>query len=276
MALFRSVSVSFWTDSKVIDDFTPEDRYFYLYLFTNPHTNLCGCYEISIRQMVNELGYSKESVENLLKRFERVHRVIRYSTVTKEVLLLNWHKYNWTRSSKMQVALDKEIGSVKEERFKGYLEGICLGEKNKNRVSIPYGYPMDTTNTNTISNADTNAISNATADATADAVPKPEKHMYTEIIGRLNDRAGTAYKSSAESTRRVINARINEGFTLDNFFAVIDKKVDEWKGTDMEKYLRPSTLFGTKFESYLNQKTTKKDRYSDVDEWLRRSSGGAL
>ena len=46
MAIYRNVSMSFWTDSKVADDFTAEDRYFYLYLFTNPHTNLCGCYEI--------------------------------------------------------------------------------------------------------------------------------------------------------------------------------------------------------------------------------------
>jgi hypothetical protein len=43
-----------------------------------------------------------------------------------------------------------------------------------------------------------------------------------------------------------------KGFSLSDFQTVIDKKVSEWKGTDMEQYLRPSTLFGTKFESYLN------------------------
>ena len=61
MAIYRTVSMSFWTDNKVTDDFTPEDRYFYLYLFTNPHTNLCGCYEISIKQIANEMGYSKDT-----------------------------------------------------------------------------------------------------------------------------------------------------------------------------------------------------------------------
>ena len=43
MAVFRTISNSFWTDSKVDDTFTPEDKYFYLYLLTNPHTNICGC-----------------------------------------------------------------------------------------------------------------------------------------------------------------------------------------------------------------------------------------
>ena len=62
MAQYRLVQLSFWTDSKVIDDFTPEDRYFYLYLMTSPHTNLSGCYEISLKQMSDETGYSKETV----------------------------------------------------------------------------------------------------------------------------------------------------------------------------------------------------------------------
>mgnify|MGYP006969283853 CR=1 FL=1 len=47
MANYRNISMDFWQDSKVVDDFTPEDRYMYLYCMTNPHTNLCGCYEIT-------------------------------------------------------------------------------------------------------------------------------------------------------------------------------------------------------------------------------------
>lgn len=113
--------MSFWTDSKIIDDFTPEDRYFYLYLFTNPHTNLCGCYEISFRQMVVEVGYSRESIENLVRRFEEYHKVISYSKETKEILLLNWWKHNWTKSDKYVAALKSEIEKVKEPAFRSYL-----------------------------------------------------------------------------------------------------------------------------------------------------------
>ena len=53
---------------------------------------------------------------------------------------------------------------------------------------------------------------------------------------------------------------MNEGYILDDFIAVIDKKYDEWIGTEWEKYLCPETLFGTKFEKYLNQKSSQKKR----------------
>lgn len=83
---------------------------------------------------------------------------------------------------------------------------------------------------------------------------------YAEIIDYLNLKAGTRYKHSSEDTRKHIRARIAEGYTIDDFKVVIDKKVDEWKGTPQEKYLRPATLFGTKMESYVNQKITKESR----------------
>ena len=76
MAIYRTVHITFWTDPKVDDDFTPEDKYFYLYLLTNPHTTLCGCYEISMKQMVRETGYNEDTVKRLLKRMEYTHGVI--------------------------------------------------------------------------------------------------------------------------------------------------------------------------------------------------------
>ena len=86
-----------------------------------------------------------------------------------------------------------------------------------------------------------------------------------EIIQYLNMRAGTKYKSNTAKTKQLINERINEGFTIDDFKTVIDKKCVEWAGTEYEKYLRPNTLFGTKFESYLNQNIVKpKTKKSDA------------
>ena len=136
MAIYRTVSMSFWTDSKVVDEFTPEDKYFYLYLFTNPHTNLCGCYELSIRQVELETGYSKDAIYNLIKRFEEVHDVVRYSKKTKEILLLNWNKYNWTTSEKFRKPLAKELENIKEKKFREYLVAIFNGETKR--------YPIDT------------------------------------------------------------------------------------------------------------------------------------
>lgn len=133
MALYRSVQLTFWTDNKVVDDFTPEDKYFYLYLFTNPHTTLCGCYEISIRQMAYELGYTVETTEKLIERFESYHKVIEYSKETKELFIKNWHKYNWQGGGQI-VCIEKEIDNVKNENFKKQLTILFNQKFSKNKA----------------------------------------------------------------------------------------------------------------------------------------------
>lgn len=77
---------------------------------------------------------------------------------------------------------------------------------------------------------------------------------YKEIIEHLNNSLGTNYKHTTVETRKHIKARFNQGFTIDDFKTVIDKKVLLWgNDTKMSAYLRPETLFGTKFEGYLNE-----------------------
>lgn len=102
---------------------------------------------------------------------------------------------------------------------------------------------------------------------------KPNKNnIYTPIVNYLNEKAGTAYKANNKTTQKHINARMEDGFTLEDFFLVIDKKCKEWKGTEWEKYLRPSTLFGNNFENYLNAKNCQKGKkesetYDVRPEW---------
>lgn len=161
MAYYRTISLSFWTDSKVDDNFTPEDKYFYLYLLTNPHTNICGCYEISHKQMERETGYNLDTVKRLLGRMEKEHRVIAYSDETKEVLIFNWHKYNWTRSEKVLKSVRETAQYIKNTSFKEFIEKIIENplqnqyqyQSTENRVqstdvSIGYGYPIDTVSEN--------------------------------------------------------------------------------------------------------------------------------
>lgn len=83
---------------------------------------------------------------------------------------------------------------------------------------------------------------------------KKDKVPYQEIVDYLNKLVGTHYLATTSKTRKLIKARFNEGFTAQDFKIVIDKKTAEWLHSDkMVQYLRPDTLFGTKFESYLNQ-----------------------
>lgn len=95
-----------------------------------------------------------------------------------------------------------------------------------------------------------------------------QEYPFSEIIDYLNQKANTGYKHSTQKTRVSIKARMNEGFTLDDFKTVIDKKCSQWLSDEkMICYLRPETLFGTKFESYLNEKVkggSNGNKYGEV------------
>lgn len=239
MAVYRSVHISFWTDTKVSDDFSPEDKYFMLYCLTNPYTNLIGCYEISIRQISNDMGYSRDAVESLLRRFKEHHKIIDYDFDTKELFIKNWYKYNWTNSEKLDQPLLAAIKAIKNDKFRNELIDLY---NSRDTVSIPYEYGIDTSDTDTVS-------------ITA---------SITDIISYMNEKLGTRYRENNKATIRHIKARLSEGYTVDDFKKVIDKKYKSWNGTDMAKYLRPETLFGTKFESYLNERQRAATDYDDI------------
>lgn len=235
MAVYRNIHLSFWTDNKVDDDFTPEDKYFYLYLLTNPQTNICGCYEISYGQARRYTGYSRETIERLLERFETVHNVIRFNPKTKEVLLLNWHKYNWSRSERTLVGIENVAHHIKTLEFKNYvLRRVYFIRNNKS------------------------------------STPEERKEMYERIVKCLNEKCGTNYKADSTETRSYINQRLNEGYTEEDIITVIIKKSKEWKGTKYERFLTPYILFGLKFESYLNQNIIKGDSGTGFSNFKQR------
>lgn len=91
-----------------------------------------------------------------------------------------------------------------------------------------------------------------------------EPSIYREIINYLNERIGAKYKPSSAINKRLIDARAKEGYSLDDFKTVIDNKCATWSNDQkMSKYLRPQTLFGTKFESYLNEKAPSIPQHTD-------------
>lgn len=90
------------------------------------------------------------------------------------------------------------------------------------------------------------------------------KDKVASILNYLNSKVGVRYKASNPKTISLIEARLREGFTFDDFKSVIDKKVKEWKGTSFEQYLTPFTLFGDKFEIYLNQKIVNQQESKNL------------
>lgn len=264
MAMYRTVWVDFWSDPKIDDDFTPEDKYFYLYLLTNPHTNICGCYEIGMRQMERETGYNADTIKRLLDRMKLVHNVLDYDLETKEIYILNWYKYNWNNSGDTLNGVLKFVEKIKKEEFRGKIlntidslkndgKAFKIGKKgNEGRGSYD-PHKTSVTVTNTITN--TNSYSDS----------------IKEIIDYLNSKTNSRYTYKNKSYNKHITARLSEGYTVDDFKTVIDKKCDEWLGdSKMENYLTPDTLFApSKFEKYLNQKSVKKGGTSLLDAIAR-------
>ncbi|MCU9808342.1 conserved phage C-terminal domain-containing protein [Paraclostridium sp. AKS46] len=101
--------------------------------------------------------------------------------------------------------------------------------------------------------------------------------IYSLVIDKLNILANKSYKSSSKKTQQLIKARVNEGYALEDFYKVIENKVCTWKDDPkMDQYLRPATLFGTKFESYLNEKLKNPNKgesygkYKEYEQHLDR------
>lgn len=312
MSVKRVVDTSFWSDDKVIDNFSPEDKLFMLYLLTNPHTTQLGVYTLSRKQAAFEIGWSVETIGTLLDRFERVYKIIKCSPETNEIAIVNFLRYSIIAGGKpVADLLQKEIMQVKDKSLLVYVakrvlqfkninatvkevcEKILLKEKestkekeenqnqnqnqndndNDNDKSYPKSY-HDSYNDSYHDSSEapiigiqkelhskTNTHDSHNDSSTTRTTIRKDTNFSSQakdIIDYLNAKLDTKYKTDNKKTLELIKARLKEGFTVEDFKTVIDKKSFEWgNDSNMCQYLRPVTLFSTKFESYLNQPFTK-------------------
>ncbi len=242
MAISRSqLSTSFWTDEKVREEFTPEDRLFYVYLLTSPQSTITGCYTVSFSQMVIDTGLSKETIKKLLHRLQMIHHVIAYNGINNEVLIRNWGRYNWTDSEDFRKGVVNAAAEIKTYDFRNYV-----------LRQIGSSTPTD---------APEAPVKAADPKENANRVPD-------EIIEFMNKLAGKRFRK-IESNRKGIRARLEDGYTEMDAYNVVKRKWAEWKGTEWEKYFCPETLFRPgNFEKYVNAPATspaaKPDKYANA------------
>ena len=199
MAIYRSVQMSFWTDPKISDTFSTDEKLLYLYLLTNPHTNLCGCYEVSMKQIAFEAGFTAQQTVKLMSSLME-KRVINYDENTREVLLINWSKYNWTESEKFRKPLKAEIRKVRTEKFRTYLEHLAYGTNTDSdsdgygtdTVSIPYRYPINT-------DSDSDGYGTDTTVTVTDTVTDTVSVSNTDTVtGTVLEDSGTTVKDTGK------------------------------------------------------------------------------
>ena len=136
MAKYRQLHTTFWNDSLILD-LTPEQKYFYIYLLTNPNVTQCGIYEISIKQISYHTGYNVDTIKNLLELFENLKKIV-YSKDTNEIVLLNFLKFNASESPSIKKCIEKDLKSVKNKDLIKCIQGVDTvyteyGRNNKNK-----------------------------------------------------------------------------------------------------------------------------------------------
>lgn len=232
MAVYRQVMLSFWTDSFIDDNFSAEDKYFYLYILTNTHTTLCGCYEVSEQRIGKEMGLSTDSVMAIIERFSKTFDLIRYNHSTKEMLILKWSKYNWNASPRFRVAVENELEKIKDQSFKEYLLRLLDGEEIDKSI-----YPIDRVmgeNGNSEYPIDTNVIVNVN-----DTVSVNSNSLTVKETKRTRKK----YEDTPEFIRfweaypvhaNKVGAR-QEFAKIDAPLEVLLESIEMWKRTDQWK-----------------------------------------
>ena len=205
---------------------------------------------------LHKFSYQEYEVWRQLCKFENYNTGITGYTVNQ--LVIGADKEAKLTTQKVRTIL---------KRFKeaGYIEDIANGKGTKGketRVRLTMRQQLFNNNVTNISEqlqqveGDSQQQSNNNV-TTLSKKKEKDNNIYSLVIDYLNKKANTNYRPTTKNTQSFINARLKEGYTVEDFKKVIDSKSKEWLNTDFEKYLRPATLFGTKFENYLNEANKK-------------------
>ena len=229
--------------------------------------------EVKLNDIADELLIINKTTIDRLFQEENKDTLVLYMFYYKTA---KWQKHNPIKANDEYVKKSLHWGTDKVRNLKKRLKEMELIEIEKRvnekqqiegwYVKLKYynsTIPSSTTpslplvasqEVNTINNN----ILNTNNNKNNKEINKERKDNIESVVRYLNLTLDTRYKATSQNIVKHINARFEEGYTLDDFFDVIEGKYEEWKGTEMEKYLRPDTLFGTKFDIYLNQIQCKR------------------
>lgn len=211
MATFRKIHIQFWGDS-FMQELTPEQRYFYLYLLTNDKTKQCGIYEITKRQICYDTGYNIDTVSKLLIYFINQGK-IRYNPETNEIAVKNWSKYNNSTSPKVQICINQELKSVKDKSMIEYIYSINTQsqkekekeeEKEENKNKAPEFFKSNLNRQPNIPN-------------------KKDVWEHFQRHGGTKEMAKSFYEKHEGTGWFISNSPIT------NFTALANKFIDNWK-----------------------------------------------
>lgn len=198
----RIIETSFWTDEKVIDNYSPEDKYFMLYLLTNPQTTAIGIYRLPIKIIAFDIGYSKESVLTLIERFDKTYKNIVYDTTTQEIAVLNSLKYTISKGGKpVEDMIQRELNAVKNsDLIKSVYENLVNWWSVSGRqVDVQIRAAFENEISKRKEAKEKNANTNVNADANANANTDSVNDSYHDSSESLNSNECDTFDFSNES-----------------------------------------------------------------------------
>ena len=177
--MYRRIETKIWSDSKV-EELGATAKYLLLYLLTAPTGNLVGCYEIAVARMAKDMDLTRDAAADALKELCDAG-IIEYSYETREVLLKNWARYNWTTSPRLMKPLVEGAEAVKDPGFKAYLSEVI-----ESTFDIPYGDCIDTVSVGhgyfSVSVTDTDTTKEGGTGGTKNAEPKHKYGTFSNVF----------------------------------------------------------------------------------------------
>ena len=262
----RLISTGFWNDDKVLNDFSPEDKYFMLYLLCNPYTTQLGVYHLPLKKAALELGYSLDAVMTLLDRFQNKYKIIRYNCETSEVAIKNYLVHSIVRGGKpVADCLEKDLKAVKDISLVGYVINHISNTDNKNINDTV----MDFINKhNDIHNDNDNDNERYVNDSYHDSSRKPKNQPKQPIVYFPNDENLNKVFADYVAMRKQIKAPMT-----DRAIDLAIKKLNELSNGDNEtaiKILEQSIMNSWKGLFELKESTKGKPQTESVfDAWAR-------
>lgn len=192
-----------------------------------------GEFELSVREIKNKFGITQYQAEKLIKLF-----------VDKELLKPVNKGNSWKNKSIYFNCIFSDSISDSNQTVSQTVKHSNINDLNIDNQTVSH------TVSQTVS-----------LNYKKDNIKKNyKKEIYSRVITQLNELTGKNYRHTTKKTQAYIDARLNEDFTEEDFYRVIEIKCEEWLDTKYEKYLRPETLFGSKFEGYLNQSKRQQNK----------------
>lgn len=258
----RPVNTGFWTDGKV-DEFSPEDKYFMLYLLTNPFTRQLGIYEISIKQAAFQMGYSIDAFKVLLDRFENQYKIIRFSKETNEIAILNFLCHSVVGGGKpVEDCIRQDMARVKNKDLIRLVFFHVYSRSNWDDLNATvkkivgeYINENNIHNNNDNNNNNNSTIDDSLHDSSNDPPKEPPKKPSKDEINAFFDSIWNLYPVK-KGKGQVSDSKRKELYKIgfDELARAIERYLDELKkDADWRKPQNGSTFFNSGHVDYLDK-----------------------